>query len=86
MEKRPIVLWKRIFFMLFAAALCIIGVWFNTRIITLAGVIFWIISTAINIVYSTKNCNFIKKESNLKKVDNRVKLTVIKGNKEKKEI
>lgn len=86
MKKIPIVLWKRISFMLFAAALCIIGVWFNTIIITLAGVIFWIISTAINVIYSTKNYNFIKKQSDLKKVDNRVKLTVIKGNKEKKEI
>lgn len=42
----------RILFMVFAAAISIIGVWTNIKLLTIFGAILWIISTIINIVYS----------------------------------
>ncbi|AJA46506.1 hypothetical protein CPAST_c04060 [Clostridium pasteurianum DSM 525 = ATCC 6013] len=86
MKRRSIVLWKRIVLMLSAAGLCITGVWFNIMIITLFGLILWIISTVVNVIYSNKDYNSLIEESGSKKADNKVKFTVIKGSKEKKEV
>lgn len=85
MKKRHIILWKRIVLMLFAATLCITGVWFNTVLITFWGLILWGISTAINVIYSVKDYDLLTENSSLEKVDSKAKFTVIKGNKGEKE-
>lgn len=45
----------RILFMVFAAAISIIGVWTNIKLLTIFGAILWVISTIINIVYSCQD-------------------------------
>ncbi|MFT8315370.1 MAG: hypothetical protein ABF633_14150 [Clostridium sp.] len=45
----------RILFMVFAAGISIIGVWTNIKLLTVSGVILWITSTIINIVYSLQD-------------------------------
>lgn len=42
----------RILFMIFSAAISVIGVWTNIKLLTIFGVISWIISTIINLIYS----------------------------------
>lgn len=55
MDKKHISLRIRIIFMLFAAAIAITGVWINIIIVTLFGVILWIFSTILNVIYSGKD-------------------------------
>lgn len=55
MNKKHISLKIRIIFMLFAAVMAITGVWINIMIVTLFGVILWIFSTILNVIYSGKD-------------------------------
>ncbi|AGK95552.1 hypothetical protein [Clostridium pasteurianum] len=50
----------RILFMIFAAAISITGVWTDIKGMAMFGVILWVISTIINIIYS---CQAIKAKS-----------------------